>query len=537
MFLASVVLMNLGTRRSPRQQKAEWRRIAAAASAVALATVSGFLPPVLVVVLLTGILAAARAIDVVYARPVPMAAPDGGPYARAHGSVESSETRYARSVSGDSIAYQVTGRGPLDLVFVPGFVSNLEVFRAEPPIGRFYERLASFSRLILLDKRGTGLSDPLPGPQPLEERIEDVQTVMNTVGSERAALLGLSEGAAMAMVYAATYPDRTAALVLCGAIVGGEIDEHPAGDRWAEAVHRVQEAARNWGDGSTLALLAPDADATADQFGALERAGASPRMARELISMWLKTDVRGVLPTITVPTLVLHRSDEIFPVEAAREIAAQIPGAKLVELPGRDHMPWFGDAEAYVSEIEEFLTGTRSRRSADRVLATVLMTDMVGSTARAAAIGDTAWRDIVARHDDFVRSQLRRFDGREVKHTGDGFLATFDGPARAIRCARVIVEAAPNELGIGIRAGVHTGEVEIVGTDLRGVAVHIAARVCAQANAGEVLVSGTVKELVLGSGLEFDDRGEHSLKGVPGEWRLYAVHPESGRYANPRGAK
>jgi pimeloyl-ACP methyl ester carboxylesterase/class 3 adenylate cyclase len=435
------------------------------------------------------------------------------------------ETRYARSVSGDSIAYQVIGDGPLDLLFVPGFVSNLEVFRAEPAIARFYERLASFSRLILLDKRGTGLSDPLPGPQTLEERIEDVQTVMDAVGSDRAALLGLSEGAAMAMVYAAAYPDRTAALVLCGAIVGGGVDEHPAGDRWADAVRRIEDAARGWGDGATMALLAPDTDATAQQLGAFERAGASPRMARELIAMWLQTDVRGVLPSITVPTLLLHRRDEIFPVEAAREIAAEIPGAKLVELPGRDHMPWFGDAEAYVSEIEEFLTGTRARGPADRVLATVLMTDIVGSTARAAALGDAAWRDVVARHDDFVRSQLRRFDGREVKQTGDGFLATFDGPARAILCARAIVEAAPDELGIGVRAGIHTGEVEIVGADLRGVAVHIAARVCAQAGAGEVLVSSTVKELVLGSGLEFADRGGHSLKGVPGEWRLYAVQP------------
>jgi class 3 adenylate cyclase len=341
----------------------------------------------------------------------------------------------------------------------------------------------------------------------------------------------------MAMVYAAAYPSRTAALVLCGAIVGGGIEEHPAGDRWGAAVRRIREAAQNWGDGSTMALLAPGAGATAQQLGALERAGASPRMARELIAMWLQTDVRGVLPTITVPTLLLHRRDEIFPVEAAREIAARIPGAKLVELPGRDHMPWFGDTEAYVSEVEEFLTGTHARRPADRVLATVLMTDMVGSTARAAAIGDTAWRDVVARHDDFVRGQLRRFDGREVKQTGDGFLATFDGPARAIRCARAVVDAAPDELGIGVRAGIHTGEVEIVGTDLRGVAVHIAARVCARADAGEVLVSSTVKELVLGSGLEFADRGAHTLKGVPGEWRLYAVrHPQLASSMGDRGS-
>lgn len=233
--------------------------------------------------------------------------------------------------------------------------------------------------------------------------------------------------------------------------------------------------------------------------------------------------MRDVLPTIAVPTLVLHRTEEIFPVEVARDIAARIPGARLVELPGRDHSPWHGDSESYVAEIEEFLTGVRERGRTDRVLATVLLTDMVGSTERAAAVGDGAWRDLVARHDELIRSQLRRFDGREVKQTGDGFLATFDGPARAIRCAKAIVEAAPDEFAIGIRAGIHTGEVEIVGNDLRGLAVHLAARVAALADAGEVLVTSTVKDLVLGSELEFTDRGTHSLKGIPGEWRLYSV--------------
>ena len=433
------------------------------------------------------------------------------------------ETQYARSSSGDSIAYQVVGRGPRDVLFVPGFVSNLEVFWAEPSIARFYERLASFSRLILLDKRGTGLSDPLPGPQPLEERIEDVQAVMNAVGSERAALVGLSEGVAMAVLYAATYPDRTSALVLCGSILSNDRETHPAGARWVDALDRIREAVDGWGDGSTMALVAPSAGATPRQFGALERSGASPGMARALISQWLETDVRDVLPTITVPTLVLHRSDEIFPVDAAREIADLIPQARLVVLPGRDHAPWSGDSEAYVSEIEEFLTGAREGGRADRVLATVLLTDVVASTERAAEMGDTAWRDVVARHDELVRAELRRFDGREVKQTGDGFLAAFDGPARAVRCAKAIVEAAPDELGMEIRAGVHTGEVEIVDSDLRGLAVHIAARVGALAGAGEVLVSSTVKELVIGSDLAFTDRGTHSLKGVPGEWRLYTV--------------
>ncbi len=438
-------------------------------------------------------------------------------------AMETPRTRYARASDGDSIAYVVTGDAPLDLVFVPGFVSHVETFLTEPPSARFFERLASFSRLILFDKRGTGLSDPLQKPQLLEERIEDVQAVMEAADSERAALVGLSEGAAMAVVFAATYPARTSALVLCGAVLGGPIGEHPAGEGGREAEQRFLAAAEHWGDGSTIRLIAPSSEATARQLGALERSAASPRMARAVVSMWQETDVRDVLPTIAVPTLVLHRTEEIFPVEVARDIAARIPGARLVELPGRDHSPWHGDSESYVAEIEEFLTGVRERGRTDRALATVLVTDMVGSTERAAAIGDGAWRDVVARHDELVRRQLRRFDGREVKQTGDGFLATFDGPARAIRCAKAIVDAAPEELAIGIRAGIHTGEVEIVGNDLRGLAVHLAARVAALADAGEVLVTSTVKDLVLGSELEFTDRGTHSLKGVPGEWHLYSV--------------
>jgi pimeloyl-ACP methyl ester carboxylesterase len=437
--------------------------------------------------------------------------------------VDVSETRYAQTAGGDSIAYQVVGEGPRDVVFVPGFVSHVEQFWGEPAIARFYERLASFSRLILFDKRGTGLSDPLPGPQPLEERIEDVRAVMEAAGAGRAAIVGLSEGSPMAVLFAATYPDRTSALVLCGSIVGGSADAHPARARWGETVRRVRAALEGWGDGATIRLLAPSTDATPRQLGMMERAGASPRMAREVMAMWLEIDIRGVLPSVSVPTLILHRSDELFPIEAARDIATRIPDGRLVELPGIDHAPWTGDADAYLAEIEEFLTGVREHSRTDRVLATVLITDLVGSTERATALGDTAWRGVMARHDELVRAQLRRFDGREVKHTGDGLLATFDGPARAIRCAKTICETAPGELGLGVRAGIHTGEVEIVGEDLRGVGVHIAARVSAKAAAGEVLVSSTVKELVTGSGIELTDRGTYELKGVPGQWRIYSA--------------
>jgi pimeloyl-ACP methyl ester carboxylesterase len=434
-----------------------------------------------------------------------------------------SGTRYARTAGGDSIAYQVIGSGARDVVFVPGFVSHVEQFWSEPAVARFYERLASFSRLILFDKRGTGLSDPLPGPQPLEERMEDVRAVLDAAGVERAALVGLSEGSPMAVVFAATYPNRTSALVLCGSIVGGPSQAHPAGERWEEVASRVRDALGNWGDGSTVRLLSPSAEGTQQQLGAMERAGASPRMARELIAMWLEIDIRDVLASVSVPTLVLHRTDEIFPIEAAREIAARIPSSRLVELPGIDHTPWTGDSDTYLAEIEEFLTGVRERSRTDRVLATVLITDLVGSTERATALGDTGWRRAMIRHDELVRAQLRRFDGAEIKHTGDGFLATFDGPARAIRCARAICAAAPGELGLEVRAGIHTGEVEIVGDDLRGVGVHIAARVSAMAGPGEVLVSSTVKELVTGSGIDLADRGFHRLKGVPGEWRIYSA--------------
>lgn len=437
--------------------------------------------------------------------------------------METVTTHYARTPDGDSIAYQVVGDGPIDVVYVPGFISHLDIAWTEPDLAAFYRRLASFSRLILFDKRGTGLSDPLPGPQPLEERFKDVGVVMDAAGSERAALVGLSEGCAMASVFAATYPERTQALVLCGAILGGSIVEHPAGERWQRATTHFLNAIESWGEGKTIRLVSPNASESDSMLGTIERVAASPRMAREVVEMWFEIDLRDVLPSVSVPTLVVHRTDEIFPIEAAREIARLIPGARLVELPGTDHVPWLGNSDQYIGEIEEFLTGVRERRQYNRRLATLLITDLVESTARAAEVGNDAWRRVMARHDEIVRNQLRRFDGEEVKHTGDGILASFDGPARAIRCARAIASAVRADLGMEIRAGVHAGEVEQVGSDLRGLAVHVAARVSALAGPGELLVSNTVKELVLGSGIQFEDRGIHDLKGVPEQWRIHAV--------------
>jgi pimeloyl-ACP methyl ester carboxylesterase/class 3 adenylate cyclase len=432
-------------------------------------------------------------------------------------------TRYARAADGDSIAYQVAGDGPFDLVYVPGFISQVELWWAEPSIARFYGRLASFSRLILFDKRGTGLSDPIPGPQPLEERMDDVRAVMDAAGSKRAAVVGLSEGSAMAAVFAATYPQRTSALVLLGPILGGTADEHPAGEAWTDACRRFQSALERWGDGSTLRLMGPTMRITDRQLGLVERSGASPRMARELIAMWLEIDLREVLPAVSVPTLVVNRSEEIFPAAAARELAARIPGARNVELPGIDHVPWAGDSESYVAEIEEFLTGVRTQPRQDRVLATILVTDLVASTERAAASGDEAWSELMARHDALVADQLQWFGGHDVKHTGDGILATFDGPARAIRCAAAIIKAARQELDLDVRAGLHTGEVELVDADLRGLAVHVAARISAEAEAGQVLVSRTTKELVIGSDLALAHHASRVLKGVPGEWPLFAL--------------
>jgi pimeloyl-ACP methyl ester carboxylesterase/class 3 adenylate cyclase len=437
----------------------------------------------------------------------------------------SPQTHYAKS--GEvNIAYQVVGDGPFDLVFVPGFVSHLDLQWADPRIARFLDKLASFSRLILFDKRGTGLSDPVAAPAPLEDRMDDVRAVMDAAGSERAALFGLSEGGPMSVLFAATYPERTRALILCGTFPTGttDPDDNPGGRVWADMVQKARAATEHWGEGSALALLAPSADSERDRIGRgiFERSAASPQMAQTVIDMVIETDVRDLLPSVRVPTLVLHRSEEFVPVDCARYMAEHIPGARLVVLPGMDHIPFYGDGDGYAEEIEEFLTGARHAPPSDRILTTVMFTDIVASTERAAALGDARWRELLGRHDELMRAELERHRGREVKTMGDGFLATFDGPARGIRCAQAIADKV-RDLDIELRAGLHTGECEVIGEDIGGLAVNIGARIGALAGANEVVVSSTVKDLVVGSGISFSDRGAHQLKGVPGEWRLFDV--------------
>jgi class 3 adenylate cyclase len=438
-------------------------------------------------------------------------------------------TRYAKS--GDvHIAYQVTGEGPLDLVFVPGFVSHLEADWNSPLQTRFIERLSSFSRLIRFDKRGTGLSDRVPIPT-LEQRMDDVRMVMDAVGSERAALYGVSEGGPMSLLFAATYPARTTALVIYGSYARRLwAPDHPFGRTQAEWDEIVQRLEREWGGPVAVDVWAPSRihdERFQEGWAAYLRLAASPGAAAAVMRMNGEIDVRHVLPVIRVPTLILHRlGDRLTSIDQARVIARGIAGAKLVELPGIDHHPTAGDADAIVDEIEEFLTGVRHGPEPDRVLATVLFTDIVGATEKTAALGDRRWRDLLEGHHDLVRHELGRFRGREIDTAGDGFLATFDGPARAIRCARAVSDGV-RALGLEVRAGLHTGEVEMLGDKVSGLAVHIGARVAAAAGPGEVLVSSTVKDLVAGSGLRFQDRGVRTLKGVPGEWQLFAVERES----------
>ena len=441
------------------------------------------------------------------------------------------ETRYARS--GDvNIAYQVTGEGPRDLVYVPGWVSNIELMWEEPAMARFLERLASFSRLILFDKRGTGLSDRVSTDElpTLEQRMDDVRAVLETVGSERSALFGHSEGGNMCVLFAATYPERTAALITLGCFAKRRDPdaEYPWAPTDENRERSVADVERNWGHlrSEDVEYYAPSRVGDEQFVRNLERylrRAASPGAAAALLRMNSYIDVREVLTTIRVPALVLHRTgDRDVNVAEGRYLASKIPGAKFVELAGADHWISAGDTEAIADEIEEFLTGTRPVPEPDRVLATVLFTDIVGSTKRAAELGDRRWRDLLGAHDAAVRRELERFRGREVDTAGDGFLATFDGPARAVRCAISAGEAL-RELRVEIRAGIHTGECELDGPKIRGIAVHTGARIASLAEPGEVLISHTVKDLVAGSGLEFEDRGVHELKGVPGKWRLYAA--------------
>jgi pimeloyl-ACP methyl ester carboxylesterase/class 3 adenylate cyclase len=436
------------------------------------------------------------------------------------------ETHYADS-DGVNIAYQVHGSGPVELVLVPGFVSQVELLTEEPGVARFFRRLTSFSRMAVFDKRGQGLSDRPGRPPTLEESMDDLKAVIEAVGFERPAIFGVSEGGPMSTLYAATYPSDVSALILFGTFARMlEAPDFPHGidaaalDRWGEVVRR------DWGGPVGVDLWAPSrlGDGEFERWWArLLRQGTSPAGAIALMDLYREMDVRGVLPAIDVPTLVLHREgDRMIPVAQGRYLAETIPDAHYVELPGHDHLPFAGDFDAVLDEVEEFLVGSRRATESERGLATILFTDIVGSTEKAAELGDRGWRQLLERHDAAVRHQLSLYRGREVKTMGDGFLATFDGPGRAIRCARAVQEEVAG-LGIDVRAGIHTGEVELIGDDVGGMAVNIGARIGALADAGEVLVSSTVRELVVGSGLEFADRGVQTLKGAPGEWRLFAI--------------
>jgi class 3 adenylate cyclase/pimeloyl-ACP methyl ester carboxylesterase len=438
------------------------------------------------------------------------------------------ETRYARSRDG-FLAYQVLGDGPVDVIAVAELLSHCEHRWEEPGLTRSLHRIASFSRLLLYDRRGTGLSDPVsPDRLPsLEERAQDLGAVLDAVGSARAAVAGFSEGGVDAMFFAAANPERVSSLVLYGAWPRFFVDDtYPVG--WDRAVLEtmVEAAVAEWGRGRLLPVVAPsvaDDERVVSWWATFERLSASPGVAAAMLRVALDVDVRHVLGAITAPTLVVHRTDDVFsPVAHGRYLAAHIAGAELVELPGRDHPFFIGDADAVVDAIEEHITGAQPVRRHDRVLATAMFVDIVGSTDLAAAIGDRAWGDLLHAHLALVRRQLGRFDGREIDTAGDGVFAAFDGPARAVACGCAIRDAA-RALGIEVRAGLHTGECQLIDGKIGGITVHIAARVAAAAEPSEVLVSRTIKDLTAGSGLQFADRGSHILKGVPEAWQLYRV--------------
>lgn len=437
------------------------------------------------------------------------------------------ETRYARS--GDlRIAFQVHGDGPIDLVFAPGYLSHLEQNQWWPGYAEFFDKMASFSRLIVFDRRGTGLSDRVLTLGSFEELMDDIGAVMDAAGSERAALFGGAEGGPMCALFAATFPERTSALILGASYARrGWAPNYPWGldDETQQRILDGYE--ERWGrPGFGARSIAPtlvDDERFQTWYAQAQRFSGTPAAARAWFRVTMEIDVRDVLPAIRVPTLVIHRTgDRVIPVESGRYLAEHIADAKYAELPGVDHFPFVGDIDAIVDEVEEFLTGSRRAREPDRVLATVLFTDIVGSTQRAAELGDRRWASLLAEHHRVVRAELERHRGRVVRIEGDGTLSTFDGPARAVNCASAIRQALVS-LGVDIRAGLHTGEIELVETGVEGIAVHIGARVAALAMPGEVLTSSTVKDLVVGSGIEFADRGTHSLKGVPGDWQLYAV--------------
>jgi class 3 adenylate cyclase len=422
----------------------------------------------------------------------------------------------------------VFGEGELDLVLVPGYVTHVELVWEHQPAARFLNALGSFARVITYDRRGSGLSDPVAEAPTLEQRMDDVRAVMDACGSERAALVGLSEGVPMSILFAASYPARVSALVCGGGMARSTYaEDYP----WATAADALLESGLelilpHWGDGSMIEVAAPSqADNSRSRafFGRMQRATASPGMMTALAQMFLDLDVRDVVSSVHTDALVIHtRHDRLVNVRNGRWLAQHLPNAKLVELDGDDHVPWYECADEWLAEVQEFLTGSRPMADADRVLATVLFSDIVDSTATAAELGDQRWRAVLEGYQREVRDALDRFRGREVKSIGDGFLATFDGPARAINCA-LTIRSASEPLGLRVRAGLHTGECEVMGEDIGGMAVHIAARVSALAGPGDVLVSRTVKDLVVGSGIEFSDRGTHTLKGVADTWRLHAV--------------
>ena len=437
------------------------------------------------------------------------------------------QTRYARS-GNVSVAYQVSGTGPGDLLYCAGWLSHLELAWEQPDLARFFNRRASFSRLIRCDRRGMGLSDrDISATTTLEQRAEDIGAVLNAAKSPRTAILAASEGCFMATMFAATFPERVSGLILYGGFARASwAPDYSWGSTTEESEAALAAMVDQWGQPFDLSNGAPsvaDDPACAAWYGAYLRAAASPGSAMAVQRLLAQIDLRGILPTIRVPTLVLHRKgDRWVDLDQGRHVAELIPDAKFVALPGDDHMPWWGPQDGLMGEVQEFVTGSRAAAPAERALLTVVFTDIVGSTERAASLGDLKWKDLLQAHDGVVRRQMRNFEGQVVNTTGDGFLLSFNGPTRAIQCTDAI-RADLKSLGLDIRAGVHTGECERRGADLSGLTVHIAARIAAAARADETLVSGTVKELVVGSNLQFAPAGTHALKGVPGEWNLFRV--------------
>jgi class 3 adenylate cyclase len=464
------------------------------------------------------------------------------------------ETSYA-SCGDLSIAYQVFGDGPIELVVAGSFASHIELYWTMPEFVAFFERLSTFCRILLFDKAGVGLSDPVPHVRTLDDRAAEIEAVMDAVGFERAVLFGGSESGPASIFFAATRPERTRALILTGTFSyfgfdgWDDLDRDPAelrarlvpelGDDYTPSTEQLDRwqtwcraAGSAWGSGEALKALLPSVRSIR-QLAMVERMSASPGMARAALEAVFRIDVRSILPTVTAPTLVIHARDEVIPVQEGRYIADHIPGARLLEVDGNDHVPWLADPDRFTTELEEFLTGSHAAPSQSRrALRTVLFTDMVASTQHAAATGDERWRAVLQRFREITAELTQRFGGTVVQHTGDGHLITFDGPTQAIRCAEAL-RADAEKLGIEIRAGIHTGECELLDADIGGIAVHIAARILGQAGAGEILVSGTVRDLVVGSGTGFEDRGSVELRGVPGTWQLLAVDRHGPRAGSP----